>query len=76
MNKNMGTADRWLRAAVVAPVLIVWSAIVGLSSALGIVLLVGAAVMLATAGTGFCPLYRLFKLDTRRQQREDAVASL
>jgi len=31
----------------------------------GIILLVLAAVMLATSAVGFCPLYKALKIDTR-----------
>lgn len=67
MKRNMGTVDRVLRAVVVAPVLILVSFLVfGAGSALGIVALVFAGIMLATAAVGFCPTYTLFGISTRR----------
>lgn len=68
MTMNMNTLDRALRAFVVAPLLVIAALFVGAGTILGVVLLVLAAVMLATAAVGFCPLYALFHLNTRGQQ--------
>jgi hypothetical protein len=65
MARNMSTLDRVLRAFVIAPAFIIVAAVIGISSVGGIVLLAVAAVMLATAAAGRCPLYALFHLDTR-----------
>jgi hypothetical protein len=65
MRVNMGSIDRIARTFVVAPVAIVVAVVVGVGSVAGIVLLVLAAVMLATSAIGFCPLYKLIGLDTR-----------
>ena len=64
MSRNMSTLDRGLRAVVMVAAVLV-GALVGPASILAIVLYVAAGVMLATAATGFCPLYTLFHLDTR-----------
>lgn len=64
MAKNMGRADRLLRAFVVAPLAIVGAFLVGPGSVLGIVLLAVAAIMLGTAAVGSCPLYKAFGLST------------
>jgi len=69
MKKNMGTTDRWLRALVAAPVLVVLALVVGASSVLGIVALLLAAVMVATAVVGVCPLYVPMHFDTQRKAR-------
>ena len=69
MIRNMGRIDRLIRAAVVAPVLVVAASLMGVTTVVGIVLLVVAAVMLATAATGFCPLYRLLGVATRSRAR-------
>jgi hypothetical protein len=66
MNRNVGTIDRFLRAALVAPAAVVGALAAGAGSVLGIILLVVAAVMLATAVVGFCPLYRLLGISTRQ----------
>ena len=62
MNMNLGSADRKLRAFVVAPVFIVAGVLVGPASVPAIVLYVLAAVMLGTAAAGTCPLYMVFGL--------------
>ena len=59
---NMGSADRKLRAFVVAPVLVVAGVLVGPAGWLAIVLYALAGVMVATAAVGSCPLYSLFGL--------------
>lgn len=63
MSRNEGTADRAIRL-VVAVVAALAAFAVGAGSVLGIVLLVVGAVMLVTAATGFCPLYRVFGMST------------
>ena len=65
MKVNMGSADRKLRAFIVAPVLIVVGLLVGPAGWLAIVLYALAGVMLATAAVGSCPLYLPFGLRTR-----------
>ena len=75
--KNMGTADRILRAAVVAVALVVVAIVVGVSSAVGIIALVVAAVMVLTAAVGFCPLYRLVGVSTcKLEPKADAQLHL
>ena len=69
MKRNMGLLDRRLRAFVVAPIAIVVAVVIGVGSVAGIVLLVVAAIMLATAAIGFCPLYKPFKIDTHSHSR-------
>lgn len=64
MNVNLGSADRKLRAFVVAPVFVVVGVLVGPASVPAIVLYALAAVMLGTAAAGTCPLYLLFGLRT------------
>ncbi len=68
MNKNVSTLDRALRAFAVAPAAVIAGAVVGPASVLAIVLYVLAGVMLATAAVGFCPLYALFHIDSRRRR--------
>ncbi len=65
MRKNMGTSDRAVRAALVAPAATIGAFALGFATVGGLLLLVVAAVMLATAAVGFCPLYALLGLDTR-----------
>ena len=75
MNINMGSIDRMLRAFVVAPAAIVVALVVGAGSVTGIVLLVIAAIMLATAAVGFCPLYKLLRINTCSLRRSTRVHS-
>jgi hypothetical protein len=63
MNANVGNADKLIRL-VLAVVAAVVAFSVGAGSALGIVLLVVAAVLLVTAAVGFCPLYRVIGMST------------
>ena len=64
MERNMGNIDRILRAALIAPVLIVLGVVVGASSVGGVVLFALAGIMLVTAAIGWCPLYLPFHLST------------
>lgn len=59
MVKNESTLDRGVRL-VSAVVALVIALIVGASSVVGIILIVVAGILLATAVVGFCPLYRIF----------------
>jgi hypothetical protein len=63
MKRNMGSLDRLIRAFIAAPVLIIAGFAFG-GSLLGIGAFVLAGVMLATAASGFCPLYVPFGLST------------
>jgi hypothetical protein len=67
VKKNMGSADRTIRA-VMAPVLVVVGVLVGPAGWLAIVLYALAAVLLATAAVSTCPLYMPFGLSTRPER--------
>ena len=69
MTINIGSADRKLRAFVVAPVLVLAGLVVGPAGWLAIVLYVLAGVMLATSAVSFCPLYALLGLRTVPEQK-------
>ena len=64
MHPNMNSLDRGLRALVALAAIVVAVAI-GAGSVAGLVLFALAAVLLATSAVGFCPLYRLFRFDSR-----------
>lgn len=68
MRLNMGTADRVIRAFVVAPALLVVAAMVGFGTVLGIIATVLAVVMLGTAAVGSCPLYLPFRVNTDKHE--------
>jgi hypothetical protein len=63
MNANVGNADKVVRV-VIAAVAAILAFVIGAGTVGGIILLVVAVVMLATAAMGFCPLYRIFGMST------------
>lgn len=63
MRRNVGTTDRMVRGAL-AVVLLVVALLVGVGSVGGVIALVLAVVMAATAVLRFCPLYTPLKIDT------------
>ncbi len=64
MTKNMGNVDRIVRVVVAVIAAILAFGPVGAGTPFGIILLVVAVIMLATAAIGFCPLYKPFGLNT------------
>jgi hypothetical protein len=72
---NIGSADRKLRAFVVAPVLVAAGLLAGPAGWLAIVLYALAVVMLATAAVSFCPLYAVFGLRTRPEEKTTTPAA-
>ena len=69
MKKNMGLADRLIRAAVAILVVVLYltKQISGITE---IVLLIFAAVFLLTGLVSVCPLYLPFGLSTLRRQKK------
>jgi uncharacterized membrane protein len=67
-HKNESTLDRAVRGVAGAGLLVAAVASLGLGSggALGVVFGAVGAILLATAITGFCPLYRLLGVATCR----------
>lgn len=63
MKPNMGTVDRIFRVLVAAVIAILYFTGT-VSGTLGIVLLVLAAVFVATSVVSFCPLYAPFGMST------------
>ncbi len=63
MKKNLGDGDRALRIVIAGLLIIFYLLGVG-AGILGPVMLVLAAVMLLTSFAGFCPLYKLFGINT------------
>jgi DUF2892 family protein len=64
MTRNMGTLDRGVRIFLVAPAAIVVAVVLGVGTLAGVILLVVAGIMVATAGIGFCPTYTLVGIST------------
>ena len=63
MSKNENGLDRIIRV-VIAIAAIAGAAAVGFGTVGAWILLVVAGIMLVTAATGFCPLYRVFGINT------------
>jgi hypothetical protein len=66
MFRNEGWLDRWLRVVIAA---LGWwlAAVLGYGTAGGIIVLAVAGILVITAVTGFCPLYALLRISTRRE---------
>jgi hypothetical protein len=64
MKANEGTIDRIIRA-VVGVAALLGAFAMGTGSVAFVLLLVVGAVLLVTAAVGFCPLYRVFGINTR-----------
>jgi hypothetical protein len=65
MTRNLGSVDRIVRGVLVAPLALAGALAVGPAGPAGILLFLVGAIMLVTAATGFCPLYRLVGVDSR-----------
>ncbi|RME87447.1 MAG: DUF2892 domain-containing protein [Anaerolineae bacterium] len=66
MKLNMGSADRIIRIVLAA--LFAYLYFSGtVTGAVGIILLVLAVIFLVTSIVGFCPLYTLLKVSTRKE---------
>ncbi|MCU0262450.1 MAG: DUF2892 domain-containing protein [Candidatus Nanopelagicales bacterium] len=63
MQTNVGGTDRIIRAIIGVAALIA-AVLLGIGTGGGIALLVVGAIMTVTAAVGFCPLYRVFGLNT------------
>jgi uncharacterized membrane protein len=66
--KNESTADRVIRLVVGAALVVLAFAALGVTSGnvLGIIVAVVGAVLLFTAATGSCLLYKLFEVNTAK----------
>ncbi len=66
MSRNMGTVDRAVRTAIglVIFVALLMGIIPGIA---GVILAIIAAVLLLTSAIGFCPIYALLNISTRRK---------
>jgi hypothetical protein len=65
MNRNMSSTDRIIRLLAGAA-LAAAAVVIGVTSGGGIALAIAAVVMLGTSAVGFCPLYRVLGVATRR----------
>ena len=68
MKKNMGSIDRTIRITIAAIFIITWLANL-ISGATAVVLVSLATVFMVTSLIGFCPLYKLFGINTCPRQQ-------
>lgn len=61
---NESGLDRLIRAIVAVVAFVLAFTLVGPKSVVGIILIVVGAIMGLTAAVGFCPLYRIFGINT------------
>ncbi|MGL4370048.1 MAG: YgaP family membrane protein [Spirochaetota bacterium] len=66
MIQNMGVIDRAVRTVLAAAVVILYFA-GQISGAAAVVLGIIAAVFIITSAIGFCPLYVVFKISTKKK---------
>jgi uncharacterized membrane protein YcjF (UPF0283 family) len=66
MTTNESSLDRLVRV-VIAVAAVAGGIVVGTGTLMSWVLFAVAAIMLVTAATGFCPLYRVFGVSTCRR---------
>lgn len=66
MQKNIGSIDKRMRI-LLAVILIALQYTNVITGTLGIVLLILAAILLATSFINFCPLYSLFGIKTNKK---------
>jgi len=72
VSRNHGTVAREVRPELIAPLLIAPGIPAGAETVVGIVLLILAAVMVATAAVGYCPMYAAIHASTCRMRRASA----
>jgi hypothetical protein len=65
MKLNTGSADRIIRILIAVVIAVLYFTSV-ISGTLAIILLVFAAIMLVTGLVGFCPLYAMLGLNTKK----------
>ncbi|MGN6351893.1 MAG: YgaP family membrane protein [Parafilimonas sp.] len=63
MKRNMGKADRVIRIFIAAIIAILYLTQI-MSGVLTIILLTVGFIFLVTSVTGFCPIYKLFGINT------------
>ncbi len=72
--RNEGALDRAIRLALgIAAGVAVFTILTGFWQIIGAVV---AAILLVTAAVGFCPIYALLHLSTRRRDEEMPIATL
>jgi hypothetical protein len=69
MTKNMGALDRIIRVLLAVAVLVLYLTGV-ISGWLAIVLGILAVIWVLTSIIGFCPMYALFKISTKKKKKK------
>jgi len=59
MKKNMGSAERIIRMVIAAVIALLFFTNI-MSGTIGIILLIAAAIFVATSFISFCPIYKIF----------------
>lgn len=67
MKKNMGLADKIIRIIVALVIVILYFTNI-LSGTVALVLLILSGIFIATSFIGFCPLYKLFGVNTNKNK--------
>lgn len=68
MKKNLGDGDRAIRIVIAGLILILYLLDI-LPGIAGTILLIFAGVLLLTSFAGFCPLYKLFGINTCKYKK-------
>jgi len=68
MKTNMGTLDKVIRILIAAVIVILYATDV-IYGYLGIILLILAGIFVVTSVIGFCPLYKPFKISTKKEEQ-------
>jgi Protein of unknown function (DUF2892) len=70
MKMNMANADRWIRVVISAifAILFFTGTVTGL---VGYILLAAAVIFTFTSVSGFCPIYAMLGLSTRKKRAEN-----
>ncbi len=68
MKNNLGSADRAIRIVLAIFIMVLYFSYV-ISGSLALVLLLVVGVLILTSFLGFCPIYLLFGISTKKKQR-------
>ena len=68
MKQNMGMIDRIIRVIIAVIIAVLYFIGKMPSGALGLVLSIVAIIFLLTSAVGFCPLYKLLGISTKKEK--------
>ncbi len=72
MKKNLGNTDRVVRLVLACALFIIWFEDVKVRGLTGTILLVLAGILVVTSFIGFCPLYRLFGINSIPKKKTES----